>query len=557
MKLFSLFCFCPLPVLIWAQLSWEDATQRAGLIMPQVVMTDPMVGGGAVGDFNDDGWPDIYVLGHHSQRDHLFINQQNGTFREEGLDWGLPDPHFSRGISVADYNGDGFDDVFITSWGIGDDFPNPGKHLLLQNKSGSSFQNVSGTAGVTTTSPVEPSGDGSAWADIDGDGDLDFFVAAWHATETGNRLFINQGDGSFTEETVKRFGSLPNAFGFSPLFADMDGDLDPDLMLIADFGTSRYYANTGGGFFADLTDQNNCCRESNGMGAHVADMDGDGLFDYFATSIFEEVNPVVRDGNYLYRNLGNHQFEALNQGTGFADGGWGWGAVIFDADHDGFLDIAHANGWRNHFFLDDSFRLFRNLGNFLFEDVAIEQGLIDTAQGRGLVHLDYDRDGDMDLVVFNQSAPPSLYENKLVGSDTHWLQVILDQGLSSNIAPRGIGTQIHLLANGKRHVSAIHCNANYLSTSEMVAHVGLGAAQVIDTLEIRWPNGVVSTYTQVAADQRLAISAPPEAGLSQLMPFWLEPFQSCLGTDVSVLSYVEFINQDSQCLPQTVFTHPR
>ena len=193
-------------------------------------------------------------------------------------------------------------------------------------------------------------------------------------------------------------------------------------------------------------------------------------------------------GNFLYRNKGGHFYESVGGSAGVEQGGWGWGAVAVDLDHDGWLDLVQTNGWEGHNGRDapewqsEATRVFRNLTavahELTFADVAEQAGLVHREQGRGLVQLDYDNDGDQDLVIFNNPELPTLVRNELdPGSDGsgHWLRVFLDTSARADLASDGIGSLVTVRAGDLRQVRYVGAAAGYLGPSELSAHFGLGA----------------------------------------------------------------------------------
>ena len=342
-----------------------------------------------------------------------------------------------------------------------------------------------------------------------------------------HRLYRNNGDGTFENVTsLLPFQGKRAPMGYTPLFADMDGDRYPELLWAGDYFTSRYLRNDGGGGFTDITEQAQTGLDANGMGAAAADLDNDGRLDWFVTSISTRyaIEKAPGTGNFLYRNQGGHRYESVGASAGVKEGGWGWGAVAVDLDHDGWLDLVQTNGWEGHNGRDDpewaseATRVFRNLTavspGLTFADVAEDAGLVHRGQGRGLVHLDYDNDGDQDVVIFNNRGLPTLVRNELdPGADGsgRWLRVFLDTTARADLAPDGFGSLVAVRAGDLRQVRYVGAAAGYLGPSELSAHFGLGTAPVVDELQVHWADGSTSTYHQVPTNRTLTIVARQES----------------------------------------------
>ncbi len=489
-------------------LQFTDVTAQAGLNAPfAFAMTGvppdmlSMPAGGAVGDFNRDGWPDVFVLCGGHRPDALFINNGDGTFTDQAASWGVAVAHLGVGAAVGDYNHDGWPDIYVTSFGDPNSTGAPGQHKLYRNNGDGTFTDVAAAAGVAWTSLSMPDGWSAAWGDYDHDGDLDLAVAGWMNGSGGNKLFRNNGDGTFTDVTsVLNFDMTP-VRGFAPRFCDMDGDLWPELLWVADFETSKYFINNRDGTFTEYTQPAGVGLDTNGMGQTVGDFDNDGRIDWYVTSIWR--SPTI-GGNMLYMNQGNHSYQELSRTAGVNDGGWGWGTVAVDLNHDGWLDIVETNGWWSGH-VGEMNRVFLNNADGTFSEVAASVGMTFTGQGRGLVSLDYDRDGDMDILVFANDGNLALYRNDLSGPDTHWLEVRLDTSQRSDLPPDGIGARIEVTAGGLKQVRLIDGGSNYLSNSEPIAHFGLGASTTVQHVRVFWPDGTVTQRTRVPADRRITL----------------------------------------------------
>jgi len=479
-----------------------------------------MTGGLAVGDFNRDKHQDVFVLSGGLGRDLLFLNDGDGTFTERGLEWGLTHVHAGVGVAAADYDGDGWLDLYVTSFGSRW-MAGPGQNRLYKNTGRGGFKNVAREAGVAVTSRTHAGGYSPAFGDYDLDGDLDLFVAHWQQGTNGNRLFRNEGDGTFVDVTQTALGdAVAGVRGFTPVFHDMDGDQYPELLIAADFRTSRYLVNQGDGTFTDETGPSGTGLDDNGMGTTVGDFDNDGLDDWYVTSIhFDEPPAGARPGNMLYRNGGNHSLSEVSVPVGVNDGGWGWGTHAADLDHDGLLDLVEVNGGLGEPWYLEPGKLFLNtrgpignragngVGSGSFIELALACGFTTAGDGRGVVTFDPDSDGDLDLLVLSNSEPVELFRNdsENLGS---WLRVELDTSGNPTLAPHGFQSRVIAIVGEATYTRYVDGRPSYLSCGERALHFGLGDATTIDVLRVEWPRGYVTELKDVPVDRTITIESP-------------------------------------------------
>ncbi len=520
---------------------FSDQTIAAGLLFNHVPgeahAGQLMEGGGTVGDFNRDGWPDLFVFGGGGVEDGLFINNGDGTFSDQAASWGVQDSHFGVGAAVGDYDRDGWPDIYITSFGVTGNL-GPGHHRLYRNVQGTSFVDMAANAGVTTSSPDTHDGYSSAFGDYDLDGDLDLFVTGWFFGSMGNILFQNNGDGTFTDVTDLAGIDRSNTHGFSVHFGDMNDDLFPEILVSADYNSSHYYTNQGDGTFADVTDISGCCVETNGMGGYLGDFNNDYLLDWHITSIFRG-NGGLFDGNILMINQGKNQLLVLPESCGMRFGGWAWGTVGLDYDHNGWLDVVSTNGWST--FPSHPTTVFRNNGDLTFSEVSQSLGLIHFDQGRSLVHLDFDRDGDMDVVIFSYGAAMRLFRNDL-NSSNKWLQVRAQTSHRNDLAIDGFGTRVTVHAGSLSKSFQINGNANYLGNSEAVAHFGVGDQSDPIHVELHWNDGNSHSYF-LPANHRYRILAPdPSLSLPTVVTHWHSTVDDCLQRVPAIHDLVQYVN---------------
>ncbi len=480
-------------------LSFSDQTAAAGLnASTHIGQINGILGGGVVADFNRDGWQDIFYPTGTNGPDKLYINNQDGTFTDQAAAWGIANVHLSSAAAVGDYNGDGWPDIFVTSFGPDPASPQMGQHLLYRN-TGSGFVDEAVSAGVQQCSTIEPDGWGGAWGDIDLDGDLDLAICGFFDQQTGNCLMRNNGDGTFTDITAASDlrPSIAGLAGYTPHFVDMDDDRYPEIIWIGDFSTSLYYINNGDNTFTNATDSSNTSMDFSEMGMTVGDWNGDGLFDFYVSTI---------GTNNLYMNQGGHTYINDSDNAGVTNGGFGWATITFDIDHDSRFDLVNvAEIGRNSAFLNRTVN-----GVTSFEEVGEAIGLGFNSDGRGLARFDYDNDGDQDVIFFPGGQPIVLMRNDISGPNANWLRIFLDRDGTNNIPTLGIGAKVSIQLGERTIINRINGGSNYLSQSESSAHFGLAGNTVVDLVKVEWTNGMVTELHNVAANQTMTIQ-PPQA----------------------------------------------
>jgi len=495
--------------------TYVDVTSVSGINHVQAQVTQfnatRMTGGATASDYDNDGWVDLFVT-RIDDTDILYRNLGNGTFQDVSVSAGFTDVLPTNGAIFGDIDNDGDQDLYLTT-------TNGSRFYLYLNNGVGGFTEQAVPRGAAI--PVTPGtkGQGVALGDYDLDGYLDVFTSDWGqtASNSASRLLHNLGSpnpGHFEDVTATSgLDQFPSNFSyrFSPRFADMDNDGLPDLTIASDFGTSQLFWNNGDGTFTDGTQAAGVGTDNNGMGSTIADFDADGDLDWFVTAIWAGGHGDFDGGNRLYVNNGDRTFTDGTVAAGVLDASWGWGTSFLDYDNDGDLDLIATNGW-DEFVLNDPTTLWQN-NNGVFTDVSLAEGITDSDMGRGLLTLDYDNDGDLDLFITNNAGQPILYRNDS-GSGNAWLRIDT-QGTVSN--RDGIGARImvdpDLTVSGDEQYRFIDGGSNFLSQNQMIAHFGLGAVVSIDQVTITWPSGIVQTFFDVAPNSvLLAVEAVPIIG---------------------------------------------
>jgi hypothetical protein len=438
-------------------------------------------------DYDSDGDPDLYVT-NHLQPDRLFRNDGGGAFVDVTA---APLGHAGQGSHGCwgDYDGDGDPDLYLTVRSA----PN-----VLYRNDGGSFTDVS-------AAPLNDAGEsrGAAWADYDNDGDLDLYLANYGQA---NKLFRNEGDGSFVDATTAPLNDAGQGTGVA--WADYDDDGDLDLYLAnTDTTPNRLFENLGGGSFTDST-PTPLADTGQGRGVAWGDYDNDGDLDLYLANGGSGANKLFRnDGGGAFTDVTGGPLGDTNDSRGVA-----WG----DYDNDGNLDLYVAN-------LNAPNRLIRNLGGGSFSDVT-GVPLDDAGYGIGVAWADYDGDGDLDLYLANAFGANRLFRNDQLVSN-HWLHVRL-VGTVSNEA--GVGARVRVVSGGVGQIREISCGSGYLSQNSLLAEFGLGTSATVDLLEITWPSGIVNSYTDGIAIDRVLVIGESEGGATGVEPPSALPIQTRL-----------------------------
>ncbi len=526
---------------------FEDISASSGLAGWHHVMGTPQktyileTTGSGVGllDYDNDGWLDIYLangatydsLLGKSTPPHaaLFHNNHDGTFTDVTAKAGVANDRWGFGVAIADYDNDGWPDIYVTNFG---------KNRLYHNNHDGTFTDVAEKAGVALGNWST----GATWGDYDGDGKLDLFVPGYvhydlnappgqgeHGVSyqfctfrgvkvmcgprglkgEADHLFHNNGDGTFSDVSLKTgTGDQGDYFGLASLFIDVNNDGKVDLLVGNDSTPNYLYVNNGKGGFEDASFAsgfalNESGRETATMGIAAGDLTHNGRIDLYNTTFSDDYKP-------LYRNDGDANFTDISYQMGIAEGTvpfLGWGTAFLDYDNDGWLDLIEANG---HVYPEaDRMKwgtswaerplLFHNVNGKLQLVPAVEgSSLAKLGVGRGLAYGDLFNDGKIDVIINNLDGTPSFLRN--VDKDTnHWIGLKLVGGSKS---PRdAVGATVYVTANGFKQRADVISGGSYASTSDPRLHFGLGAASTVEGVEVHWPSGAVEQVKLPGVDQ--------------------------------------------------------
>ena len=492
-------------------------------------LPETMPSGVAVLDVDGDGWLDVYALqgGPFPPRacpppfgDRLFRNSGDGRFHDVTATSGLAElpGGYGHGVAVGDYDNDGRPDLFVTRWR---------SYALYRNLGGGRFQDATAQAGLGGDRDWPTS---AAWADFDNDGDLDLYVCHYLKWDAQNptlceyperskpgymycdpllfpalpdHVFRNDG-GRFIDVSAQAGIVNVNGRGLGVVATDLDDDGKVDVFVANDLSANHFFRNLGGFRFSEQATEMGLAASAEGgylagMGIACGDLDGDGRLDLAVTNFLNQATT-------LYHNHGGGLFSDRSAATGLAAATrqfLGFGLAALDANNDGRLDLVQANGhisdFRPSFPYEMRSQLLLGATSGHFRDVSEQAGACWQVPrlGRGLAVADIDNDGRMDVLIVGQGAALALLHNQPAPAAGHFLTLALE-GVASN--RDGVGAKVTVTAGGRSQVAARFGGGSYLSASDPRLHFGLGAARRADRVEVRWPSGRRETYEGLAAD---------------------------------------------------------
>ncbi|MFT6336371.1 MAG: hypothetical protein ACI86M_001158 [Saprospiraceae bacterium] len=475
----------------------------------QVDSYDMGVGTGAAWfDYDNDGWQDLYIT-NRVGANKLFRNLGNGTFSDVALSLGVEDiANDGAGVVAGDINNDGHIDLYLA---------NSDNNILYKNNGDNSFTDITITAGLDIMGPNRSTS--ATFGDYNNDGFLDLYIAhhmgimSTGIGSTKDYFFINNGDETFADvsQTLLDTTYLVNP-GFIGGWSDIDGDNDQDLIVINDcplgpgtlYGT-LIFENEGGTHpvndwmlpESSPTLIGDDC--AHGMGLAIGDPDRDGDFDILYSNV-----------GYLKYFINENGVFTENDTAGFdiqTDGYFSWGCSFLDYDNDGWQDVSVAIGALPLVgeYPDQESQFFKNNTDGTFTDIAPTLGLDDDARTRTIVHADYDKDGDLDLLMINYDDEVRLFRNDDVNSN-NYLRVALESSLS---APNGIGSKIEINTNdGVTQYFEMRAGSDLGGCNELFAHFGLGTATGVNYIKVKWLSGAESTVNNPSINSVVTVTEP-------------------------------------------------
>jgi len=503
--------FCILVAAWAAMLSWSslvcaadggrfvDATTTAGVYFNHhpIGTVWPFAGGPAIADYDGDGWDDVYLCNGLGTPNKLYHNNGDGTFTDLADAAGVADTnHESVAALWADFDRDGLIDLYVASQD-----PTPTARLF-RNAGNGTFVDMTAGSGADIGQLYVG---GLAAGDYDRDGDLDIAFSAWSGI---CMLLRNDGAFRFTPVLLPGRNGEPGSFskGWQPLWADLNHDGWLDLFVPIDYSANRVFISDRDGSFSERAPEMGLENPMNNMGISLGDYDNDGLLDIYITNVEDNPTFAGPGHNVLFKDMGNGVCEEVSQAAGVDRGYFGWGATFVDIDNDGWQDLYEVNGWVYAPYDNKPAILWRNKGDGTFESIGTSVGAAPTCEGRGVAAFDYDRDGKMDLMITTIGGRNYLLHNQLA-SEGHWLEVELRDSKGFRF---GEGAEVVATFKGMKQARLLASGSSFQSQEPLRAHFGLGDSTFVDEVFVRWPGVGLRRLENVAVDQRITVRVGPK-----------------------------------------------
>lgn len=450
-------------------------------------------------DYNKDGLWDFYVCDSYMYDSKLFRGNPDGTFTDVAREAGVHNMGLAHMALAVDLDNDGYDDLIVLNDAsqYTNEFPRP---VIYRNNRDGTFANVTIGSGFD---PIDLTFGGITAGDYDKDGDLDLFVGGWY--EWTSHLYRNEGGFKFTDVSEAANIRVPgNRSHWTPVFADFDNDGWQDIFAAVDFDEDYLLRNNRDGTFTDVSRAAGITHVYNDMGTAVADFDNDMDLDIYTTNITNWQQCRLDYGcNMLYKNNGDGTFSDGTREHGVGDTAWGWGDAFADMNLDGHLDLVAVGGW--YIGEEQNTRLFLNDGKNRFQDVAAEAGVQQFSDKKGLLVVDIDKDGDLDMIVTEVRGPMTVWENVTARNNRNYL-VVEAEGTTSN--RNGVGARVYVTAGESMQMAEIMAGGSFYTSPPKEAHFGLGSAATINQVVVIFPSGKSVELRDVAANQRLHVKEP-------------------------------------------------
>lgn len=499
------------------------------------LMVEAIGGGAGWLDYDNDSYIDVYCIqgGDPTSKSNLnqpvsnqlFRNLGNGTFNLVASAAGANNSAYGQGVSIADFNNDGFDDIYVT---------NVGQNALYQNMGDGTFANISETSGTTNSTNWSTS---AAWGDLNQDGNLDLYVCNYvkydvqhpkDCTDKNgvkrtchpngmeaeyNEVYFNLGNGHF-EAADKKLGlRAEEGKSLGVIISDLNRDQSPDIYVANDVTPNFLFLNHEGQFFHNAAIEKGCAMSGDGnnqasMGIAHGDYDHNGFLDLYVTHFTD-------DSNTLYANLGEAGFYDVTKATNLhrpTISSLAFGTIMADFNHNRHMNLFIANGHIDQ--LEDQgyeWKMAAQLFSYQenqWIDCSTQAGRYFGLKriGRGVAAADYDNDGDQDLIVINQNDPAALLQNN--SENNHWLKIMLTGTISNRSA---IGTKVEVSQNDETFYQELVGGSSYCSSSQRALFFGFGMENTDCTVKIVWPSGQVQTLDEVHVDQTLKRIEPTKS----------------------------------------------